>query len=53
MVDWKQKLKNQWVQIIINRVKPGKPGNFLRMVSFPFQNSSATTTATTTTPETQ
>ena len=37
MFDWKQKLKNQWVQIEISRVQPGKPGNFLRLVSFPFQ----------------
>ena len=39
MVDWKQKLNTQWVQIEINRVQPGKPGNFLRLGSFPFQCS--------------
>jgi hypothetical protein len=27
MIDWKQKLKNQWVQIEINQVQPGKTGN--------------------------
>ena len=41
MFDWKQKLNNQWVQIEINRRQPGKPGNFFRLVSFPFQYSSA------------
>ena len=44
MVDCKQKLKNQLVQIEINRVQPGKPskpGNFFQLVSFPFQCISA------------
>ena len=41
MIDWKQKLKNQWVQIEISRVQPGKPGNFLPLGPFPFQYSSA------------
>ena len=40
MIDWKQKLKNQWVQIEISRVQPGKPGKFLRLVSFSFEYSS-------------
>ena len=40
MVDWKQKLKNQWVQIEINRIQLGQPGNFFLMVSFSFQYSS-------------
>ena len=40
MIDWKQKLKNQWVQIEISRVQPGKPGNFLPLGPFPFQYSS-------------
>ena len=40
MVDWKQKLKNQWVKIKISCVQPDKPDNFLRLVSFPFQYSS-------------
>ena len=39
MIDWKQKLKNQWVQIEISRVQAGKPGNFLPLGSFPFQYS--------------
>ena len=34
MVDWKQKLENQWVQIEISRVQPGKADNFLRLGSF-------------------
>ena len=42
MIDWKQKLKNQWVQIEISRVQPGKPGNFLPLGPFPFQYSSDT-----------
>ena len=30
----------QWVQLEISRVQHGKPGNFLRLVSFTFQYSS-------------
>ena len=40
MIDWKQKLKNQWVQIEISRLQPGKPVSFLRLVSFLFKCSS-------------
>ena len=40
MIDWKQKLKNQWVQIEISRVQPGKPCNLLPLGPFPFQYSS-------------
>ena len=40
MIDWKQKLKNQWVQIEISHVQPGIPGNFLPLGPFPFQYSS-------------
>ena len=29
MIDWKQKLRNQWVQIEIGHVQPCKPGKFL------------------------
>ena len=45
MIDWKQKLKNQWVQIEISRVQPGKPGNILQLGPFPFQYSSEETLA--------
>ena len=40
MVDWKQKLKNHWVQREISRVQPSKPGNFLPLVSFSFEYNS-------------
>ena len=40
MSDWKIKLKNQWVEIEISCVQPGKPGNLLQLVFFPFQYSS-------------
>ena len=43
LIDWKQKIKNQKVQIEINRVQPGlNPCNFLQLVSFPFQYTSDT-----------
>ena len=40
LIDWNQKIKNQKVQIEINRVQPGNLGNFLRLVSFHFQYTS-------------
>ena len=43
MIGWKQKLKTQWVKIEIDCVQPGRPGNFFRLVFFPFQYSSERT----------
>ena len=40
MIDWKQKLMNQWFRIEISHVQPG---NFLRLGSFPFQYNSVIT----------
>ena len=45
MIDWKQKLKKQWVHIEISRAQPGKHDNFLQMYSFPFQYSTYVTFA--------
>ena len=40
--DWLATDAKEWVQIEISRVQPGKPGNFMPLVTFLFQYSSDT-----------